>query len=217
MSSKLDKDLNAFLNIYNNFEYDERSGKQLSMLSGEIDICGTDGDYWDSFNIEIYINKETYPFCIPIIIETSKRIVRHKDWHISSEGICCLDIHHELEYQCRKGINIVSFYQNKIYPYFANTVYKKREGHYANGEYLHDFGAVIEFYKKRLNLTNVKIIIELLDSIFKNTIPKRNDKCFCYSNLKYKKCHLKEVEILRSLPKERIVKDLKGFNEYVNK
>ena len=118
INERLKKDITAFLDIYNKFEYDERPKMKASLVKGEIDICDVKGNYWDSFDIEIYINKNEYPFCIPLVIEKSKKIERNLNWHINDEGVCCLDIEHQLEFLAIRGINIMSFFQEKIYPFF---------------------------------------------------------------------------------------------------
>jgi hypothetical protein len=208
----LENDIKEFLNLYGKFAYEERSGKQYSILKGEVDICDVKGNYWNSFNIEIYIDKQKYPFCIPNVIENSKAIERESDWHISEEGVCCLDIDHKLEYLSKRGINIISFFQEKIYPFFANALYKKNNnGTYANGEYSHNFDGIVQFYKEKLILTDISKIIQILESIINNKIPTRNKLCLCGKNIKIKNCHLKAMIFLKSLSKDRILKDLDGF------
>ena len=210
-NSKLDKDLKAFLDLYSKFIYYERPEKQYSLLKGDIEICDIDGNYWDTFEIEIYIDKHKYPYHVPIVVESSKIIKRDDDWHISDKGVCCLDIDHELEYLSKRGINITDFYQKKIYPYFTNTLYKIKNGEYANGEYLHNFDGIIQFYREKLQISDIKVILVILDKIIENKVPGRNSMCLCGSERKIKNCHLKSIDFLKTLSKDRILKDLKGF------
>ena len=207
INSLLKKDITQFLNIYPKFSYDERTKMKYSILTGEIDICDVNGNYWDTFKIAIHLEKSKYPHTIPLVKETSRKIIRNDDWHISDDGFCCLDIDHELEYLSKRGINITSFYQKYIYPFFANTLYKKQNGEYANNEYNHDFEGVIQFYKEKLKLNDVFLIIKILNVILINKIPERNQLCVCGNNIKIKKCHLNTIDYLKSLSKERIKKD----------
>lgn len=207
----LERNINSFLNTYPKFKYYERKKKKCSILKGVIDICDVDGNYWDSFNIEIFIEKQKYPYCVPIVKETSKIIERVDEWHISKDGFCCLDIDHELEYLSKSGINIISFYQEKIYPFFTNSLYKMKEGNYANEEYKHHFDGVIQFYDERLKLKDVSVIIKILTSVMDNDIPGRNQFCVCGKQVKIKKCHLVAINFLKSLSKDRILKDINIF------
>jgi hypothetical protein len=216
MTNKLlEKDIIQFINTYPKFKYSERPKMKCSLLTGVVDVCGVNGKYWSSFEIEIYIDKQKYPFCVPIIKEASNRIEREKDWHISEDGICCLDIHHELEYLAKRGINMVSFYQKKIYPFFTNTIYKIKNGKYANEEYKHDFDGVIQFYSEKLKLKDNAVIIKIISSILNNNCPGRNEYCICDKQVKFKKCHWTAVSFLKSLSKERLKKDLIGFQELI--
>lgn len=211
-NNSLDKDITSFLNTYPKFKYYERQKKKCSIIKGEIDICDVDGNYWNSFKIEIYIEKLKYPYCVPIIKETSRKIKRDDEWHISKDGFCCLDIDHELEYMSKSGIKIISFYQEKVYPFFTNALYKMKNGSYANEEYKHHFDGVVQFYYQKLKLKDVSIIKKILTSVLNNDIPGRNQYCVCGEEIKIKNCHLSTINFLKSLSKERIRKDMDGFN-----
>ncbi len=216
-NSKLDKDLKVFLDLYSKFTYNERPKKQCLLLKGDIDICDIDGNYWDTFEIEIYIDKSKYPHHAPIVVESSNIIKRDIDWHISKDGICCLDIDHEIEYLSKRGVNITAFYQKKIYPYFTNTLYRIKNGEYANGEYLHNFDGIIQFYREKLQISDIKVILRILSRIIENKVPGRNSMCLCGSEKKIKKCHLESIDFLKSLSKDRIIKDLEGFKNHQQK
>lgn len=211
-NQQLEKDLKSFLEIYPSYSYKKRYGKRYSPLKGEIDVCDTAGNYLESFDIEIWLDNDQYPHSIPLVRERSNKIERHEDWHIDNDGYCCLDIEHELEYKAKRGIELVSFYQNDIYPFFANTLYKINFGSYANGEYGHSFRGVEQFYDEKLQLKDHSLIIKILEAVLNNKIPGRNDRpCICGLNKKFKRCHLKCISFLQSLSKERLLKDLAGF------
>lgn len=211
-NSQLEKDVNSFLEIYPSYSYHKPFGKKYSKIKGEIDVCDTEGNYLDSFAIEILLNNDRYPYIIPIVRECSKKIERHEDWHIDNNGYCCLDIEHVLEFKAKQGIKIVEFYQNCIYPFFANTLYKMNFGKYSNGEYSHFFNGVTQFYEEKLMLTDSVLIIKILKAILNNTIPGRNNRpCICGLDKKFKKCHLESFNFLQFISKERLIKDLTGF------
>jgi hypothetical protein len=213
----LERNISHFLNTYPKFKYSERPKKKCSILKGTIDICDVDGNYWDSFKIEIFIEKQKYPYIVPIVKETSVKIKRDDKWHISEDGFCCLDIDHELEYKSKRGINITSFYQEKIYPFFTNALYKMKKGNYANEEYEHHFDGVIQFYNEKLQLKDNSVIVKILTSVINNDIPGRNQFCVCGEEIKIKNCHLSTIDFLKSLSKDRIQKDLDGFKKSLSK
>lgn len=212
----LERDISKFLNTYAKFTYKAKSKMKYSILKGEIDICDINGNYWNSFNIVIYIEQQRYPYTVPLVQEVSEKLKREDDWHLDKNGYCCLDIDHELEYMSKKGINISSFYQEKIYPFFTNSLYKKRNGNYASSEYKHHFKGVIQFYNEKLKLNDFSVIIKILDAVIENEIPGRNQPCICGSDTKIKKCHLVIIDFLKTLSKARLQKDLEGFNELLS-
>lgn len=213
-NQKLEKDVRSFLDIYPSYSYNKVYGKGYSIIRGEIDICDIYGNYLDYFDIEIRLDNGGYPFSIPLIRERSTKIERHEDWHIDKEGCCCLDIDHELEYIAKKGVELVWFYQNIVYPFFSNTLYKMNFGRYSNGEYDHYFKGVEQFYSEKLLLRDNLLIIKILKAVLGNTIPGRNDKpCICGQDKKFKRCHSKCFDFLRCLSRERLLKDLAGFED----
>lgn len=191
------------------------SKNQCWVIKGYLDICDTKGVYWDTFNILIII-PESYPFCVPRVFEISKNIPRDEDWHISKEGLCCLDIDHRMMLLGSKGINIADFIASLIYPFFANQLYRINIGSYAAGEYKHGFEGVLQFYAEQLNIKNAGTAIKILDGILSRNLPSRNHTCLC-GEKKYKKCHLISTEFLLQIPKERLTKDLEEFKNVVKR
>lgn len=182
-------------------------------LQGDLDIFDDQGEYWNTFEIAVLIPK-TYPYCVPVLIELSKKIPRDIDWHISQEGLCCVGIIHRLHKQAKRGIRIVHFLQNEVYPYFVNQLYKMETGEYVSGEYEHHFAGIRQFYREDLGLTDIGLVIDILKGILSNEIPGRNDLCFCRMQ-KFKKCihHYNSVNYLKNLDRERLEKDIQGFTE----
>lgn len=183
------------------------------VISGELDICDVKGDYWNTFSITIGI-PQSYPNCIPCVIENSTLIPRDIDWHISQEGACCVDIEHNLIAMSKRGINIYSFINEKVYPYFANQIFKMEEKNYAGEEYAHHLDGIIQYYIEDHNLTDIDTVILMLEAIVANTNIGRNKKCPCKSDKKVKDCHLDSIETIKSLGKERVQKDVEEINEF---
>lgn len=212
----LDKDVREFLDLYPKFKFSQSSKNNFAFLEGEVDICDIRGQYLDSFVIRILIKNNVYPYAFPLVQEISKKIERNMEWHIDKDGFCCLDIEHKLIKMAQRGINLIHFYQEKIYPFFSNTVYKKRYNEYANGEYPHFFEGVKSFYLDELGLEDVNFVVKVLGEVVHNRIPGRNDICICNQN-KYKKCkHYSSIEFLHSLPLSKVTSDLKEFRNEIS-
>ena len=203
-------DIDTVIRYYPKLTYCSEGKKEY--LKGYLDICDTKGNYWDTFLIKIII-PEKYPYGVPILIELKNKIRRIDERHISEEGICCVDIDHELLYLSRKGIRLIDFMNDKVYPFFANQVYYDNEKKYVSEEYEHHFNGVVQFYHERLKLTRVELIISILELVLSNKIPGRNDNCLCNSGKKTKNFHGDAFNFLKWMGKERIQKDLNGFIE----
>jgi len=206
MNSKLQNDIRQFIELYPIFSLLKTTDEKAE-LEGVIDIVDTDGNYWDSYDIKIVVLIRKYPNIIPQVYESSKKIIRENDWHISADGECCLDITHNLILLQNKGVDLISFYQKKIYPFFANHQYKLRTGNYANGDYPHLVDGIKYFYENEIGLFDFELIIKILSSILKNRLPEKLAICICGQN-KYKHCHLTIVTKLIRFGKQRLSEDL---------
>lgn len=206
----LKEDLVETENRFPKLKFNLLSGDKIGVLEGQLDICDTTGDYWDTFTIAILI-PNSYPFCVPIVIERSSIIPRQIDRHISEEGVCCLDIEHRLLYLAKKGIRLSDFIATKVYPYLANQLYFREKGCYAGEEYAHFFEGIKQFYAEDLGLSDPINALCFLQLILTNCLPGRNEKCPCGSQTKYKNCHSSSIDLLRLVGKERLKKDVEGF------
>lgn len=214
--TKLEKDIDTFCDVYPSFKYYKNSNKKFCYLMGDLDVCDLEGNFYNTFRIKIFLNKDQYPYSVPTVQEITKNIDRTDDNHLDEDGICCLDIEHNLEKNSKKGIQLTTFYREKIYPFFANFIFKQDAGNYANGEYAHFFDGVVQYYKEELKIDDLQTITKIIYSVASNTIPNRNEMCLCGSNLKIKNCHLTEIMPLKSLSKKRLISDLINFEKFVD-
>lgn len=214
-SYNLDTELKHFLTKYYAFEKVEYPNKQFVVLEGKIDVLDDANAYWGSFEVQIILNKNEYPYTIPVVVEKSKVIDRTDDLHISKGGACCLDIPHVLDRMKRRGIRFTIFYQNVIYPFFANYHYHSDKKKYANGEYKHGFDGVIQFYEEEHQLTNIEYIISLLKVAVGSQKPERNSTCPICGKTKFKKCCGKKVLELLPYGHDRLKKDLEAFSHHL--
>lgn len=210
MKVSIQKDIKKFVEKYPKFSMIPIDNTNYIKLQGVIDIVDIEGVYWDSYEISILLLKQNYPHITPKVFETTEKIKREDDWHISVNGECCLDIIHKMILLENKGIDIISFYQNKIYPFFANHAFKLKTGEYANGDYPHQFDGIKYFYENDLRLKDVDLTILLLTSITNHKLPSRNAICLCKQR-KYKYCHLPIAKKLMLFGQKRLLDDLLFF------
>ncbi|SRX76371.1 hypothetical protein [Aequorivita antarctica] len=202
----LDKHIKEFLELYHNFRLVDSNRKHIATLQGTITIVDENNQIWSDYDIRIEIS-HAYPYTIPSIYEESKLIERDWEFHISKEGKCCLDIHHSMLLKRRKGISLINFYQNVIYPFFANHQYKVNEGSYANGEYKHFEKGIIQYYEEELDLTDRDYILKLIDSAILGTKYARNNTCTICGSPKFKKCCLPKINKLTLFGKDQLKTD----------
>jgi len=209
----IDVEVKHFLDKYYAFEIVEYPNKRFVVLEGKIDIVDDANDYWGSFDIQIILDREEYPYTIPIVTEKSNIIDRSDDLHISKEGICCLDIPHVLERMKRRGISFRSFYKEVIYPFFSNYHYYSDKKRYANGEYKHGFYGIVQYYEEEHELKDKEYIISLLKIAVSKSKPERNSTCPICGKPKFKKCCGKKILELLPYGRDRLEKDLKIFRD----
>lgn len=214
MKNYFQSEIDKFISLYPNFSIRDISASNKA-LRGNIDIVDVKGDLWGTYEIEIIVPREHYPYVTPFVFEISAKVERTEDWHVSDTGLCCLDITHNLILLEKRRLNLISFYQEKIYPFFANHTYKMHTGRYANGDYPHEFEGVKFFYENDLGLKDTGFTIHLLDCIVNRKLPERNSLCLC-GKYKYKKCHMPIVERLLSFGYPQLMDDLGQFrNEMI--
>lgn len=214
--SIIKKDITEFLKIYHKFKHVTLEKFDCDALYGKIDVVDIENQHWKSYTILITI-KSSYPYTIPLVYEMSENIKRDWDYHISKDGYCCLDITHELILRKRIGINIIEFYREVIYPFFANHQYRVIEGEYANGEYKHFDNGVIQYYEVELGLTNQLLVVDLIKEAIKDRKLEPNKTCPICGNSKHKKCCGPKIKKLRLFGKNRLENDLKIFESAKSK
>jgi hypothetical protein len=208
--SSFEKDFKRITNTYPKLGYTWNDQAAGWIISGELDICDQAGLYWDTFNIGILI-PSTYPYAVPVTVERNQVIPREMDWHISPEGLCCVDIPHSLLLASRKGIRLAAYMEDKVYPFFANFLHKLHKGCYAGEEYEHHFDGVLQFYRGELSIESPETAIILLKLVINQRDISPNKPCPCGSGKKLKFCHGQALPLLKSLGTKVLKEDLAEF------
>jgi len=212
--NNLNNDIESFLGKYFSFEKVESPKLGYLALEGKISVVDSKDKLWGHFEVLILINESEYPYTIPIVIEKTNIINRDWDFHISKDGVCCLDIPHKLLKIKKKGVFFEEFYREVIYPFFANYHFKKSTGDYANGEYNHHFAGIVQYYREEYGLDNTEDIIALLETATYGIKYQPNKKCPLCGGHKYKKCCRKKVYKLRGYGQPQLNIDLALFKQH---
>lgn len=186
-------------------------------INGVIDVIDDEGGYWDSYEVSI-VMLDDYPDSLPILVETSNKIERHIDWHMISGGVCCLSTQAKMFYELKGDITLVKWLNEFAHPFLANHVYRLKTGHYANEEFSHGNKGILEGWKKIIQVEdNIQILTYLQQMIGIKGL-SLNQKCFCGSGKKYKRCYLlNRKDHLLNIPTSQIVKDINALSKEIYK
>ena len=197
---------------YNNLLPPEKVGEGF-VIKGNIDVVDGDGGYWDTYEVNVLIPK-SYPLELPILIETSKKIERHEDWH-NRDGICCLSTNAKMYSVLGKDITLLNWLEKFAHPFLANHVFRIKTGNYANNEFAHGTEGIIQGYRELFNITSPYEVINILQLICGIKKLDRNDPCFCNNDKKYKRCFLVDQKShYLNIPYENIKRDLIEIMKY---
>lgn len=159
--------------------YDEN----LNQFRGYLEV-----DENDVYKIEIDLNP--FPDSFPLVKEIGERIPHLSDRHIYDSGYCCFTTKANENILLKSKVKTIPFFINEIVvPYFLNQSYYEITGEYKHGEYSHGVSGTIEGYGDILRVKNVWIIYNMLLARSNNYNIGVNDKCYCGSRKKIKKCH----------------------------
>lgn len=186
-----------FIKDYPNFDYSENENK-IPELYGDLKLTDNQGNIIDTYQIKVLCSPN-YPSAFPFVYETAGRIPINVDWHVFSDGHCCICSIPEEAIICNNGITLESFIENQVKPYFFNQKYREMNGFFLN-ERSHGQRGNIEFFEDLFRTKDFQKIIQYLLFIKSNEEPDRVSKCFCGSGLKYRNCHKQQFRLIKSLP-----------------
>lgn len=213
----LKKDIENVVEHFPHLMHKEEEGNNF--LIGKIDVFDdSESVYFDTFTIKITIPHK-YPYAFPKLYELEDKIPKTADRHVFTDSkACCLAIPQVIEIEERKGISIFDFIKRYVLPYLANQLYYENnpDKKWANGEYKHGFEGIVQYYCEVLEVSTLEELHKELKNYLEIKV-KRNDKCFCGSGLKYKKCHLIKTLPLSKISTKTIRNDFDQLTEYLEK
>lgn len=180
------------------------NSKKISALSGNIVIRDEKDIYQGDFEIKILIN-ENYPFHFPEMYELSNKIPRTPERHINDKGLTCVEVEPLQYIIAQKGISLLQYISTYAYKYFCAQLYYDSKNQSTGNEWKHHEEGIKEYFYLLLGSQNAGFINESLELIISNSLPERNDKCFCGSDHKYKFCHIHIIEVLKNIPINKLM------------
>ncbi len=184
-------------------------------LRGQLAIVDEEDTLWHTYDVEIH-HTENYPKSFPIVYETGGAIQRIADWHINSDGSCCLDNEFSQQIKCFKGIKLIDFIRNELLPWLANQSYRRVTGNYVNGEQGHGDIGRIEFFMLELKAPNLKVCVEWMIELAKRQKLPRQATCFCGSGNKWRHCHKPIFEKLQPISSVALAWAIRRFLSFLN-
>lgn len=129
-----------------------------------------------------------YPNKFPYVYEIGRRIMPNIDWHFYPDGHCCLKSPPEEFIICRKGINLRTFIDTIVVPYFFNQKHRETFGYFLK-EMPHGDAGIIQSLQDIIGSTDIVFLYKALKYALKRIKVERTDYCFCGSGKKFRKCH----------------------------
>lgn len=181
----------------------------LWVIYGRLDIIDKNGANWDTYEVKIEFPEE-YPTDVPKFFEEEGKIERDKNWHVSGNGSCCLGPRVKMLLELSDGITLARWLELQAIPFLANHYLKKKTGKYIGDEFPHGAKGILKFYGQWWKLENKDEIVAQLRKISGRVKIGRNERCYCDSGIKYKKCHLRATDYM-GVPITVFSKDLRDI------
>lgn len=161
----------------------------------------------ESFDIEIIVPKK-YPNVFPFVFLKDNKVERIEEFHISPEGLICLEHTYICNALAYSGIRLYDFINYYLAKYFSWILVKKYGDSSRLEEWAHQGSGTKQLFETLLGTTDKDKILNFVSNYCNVQKSRRNDKCYCGSNKKLKKCHESEVKFLSKTMKEQIIKDI---------
>ena len=162
---------------------------------------------FDRYEVSIRFPQD-YPKCFPKVIETSKKIPRKDYRHVNPDGTLCLAVEPEEKGIVKNGISFTFFLEKVLVPHLSRETFCELNKSYEDGEYSHGIDGFWEYFEGILLTSDrIEILVEL-EKIIYSKRQNRNEKCYCNSGMKFKKCHLERWNKIMRSGNDYLVKTL---------
>lgn len=156
--------------------------------------------YFLNHNIQMEIPK-SYPRELPLVFELGEKKIKNFP-HINPDkkGSFCLGTEMDLRKMLKPKYSLVRYVQ-LVAEFLGTYKYYNEYGIFPYGDRSHGEKGIIEAYKDLLSVNTTQQVLNLMKiKNLKNSY--RNQKCPCNSEIKFKKCHWKIMNIIFRNPLE---------------
>lgn len=165
---------------------------------------GLTGRFWvpenrhlGEWEIQI-ITLSGYPYTFPVLREISGFIPVCPDRHMDAGHIACTENTFKANLRARQGISLLQFIEAFVVRYFKWQLLYECEAH---RPFLKSWGhgddGLREFIYETLESTDIFFIQKVLKKLADKVKIGRNMPCICGSQIKFKKCHIYNMNLLR--------------------
>lgn len=184
----LDHDIRQTIGQFPDLKYRVTS-KNQRVLEGQFHINDDEGVKMDSVELKI-IYPDSFPYIYPAVIETGGRFSRmHGQMHLNGDGTLCLTSPQQERVDCYSGINTLLFFDQILVPNLSWRICVLENIPFERKEFGHSMDGIIQSYQELLVMKQPASIHEFINRFLNNSLPERNQDCFCGSGKKYKVCH----------------------------
>lgn len=175
----------------------QKSGQALRLKksAGQIQVIGTWKVNWqneivDSYHLKI-VFPDDYPVGAPQVYETSNKIPRTKERHLTPHRNweACLFVSLARWEVWPLGESFYKFLMGPLSDFFISQSYFELHKKWPFGDYLHEMEGQIQYLKQKLNLIDNISVLPFLNFLINTTGNATNAKCPCKSKKKVSDCH----------------------------
>lgn len=165
--------VNSLLQIYDKLHIEKESNQEI-ILTGEILVNRTASSYtlYKTYHIEVHIpfefDKLPYVFDIGNAIDSNNN-------HQYKDGPLCLETDFAIRIRFVDGLNLVSWMQEFVEPYFFSYEYYQRFGCFPFGERSHGIEGVLQsfgdVFQETDNIKVCKILMFIYSDRYRGHLP----------------------------------------------
>lgn len=173
-----------FVKSYPRMNYHKESDK----ISGVVKVnhIFNDERIIDEYNVVIQLNSYDQNK-LPDVYERDGMIPRRFN-HQFIDGSLCLATIGDQKLFFREGKALTDWYEAYVIPYFYSVSYFLEYNTYPFGDRKHGYLGILEFYKEKFDVSNLREAYLLLDFIV-NGVYRGHLKCPCGSEKRLRNCH----------------------------
>ncbi len=149
----------------------------------------------DRYKIEIEVPYD-YPDSIPVVRDIGGRIPRTPEFHMFSDGRCCLFVPDAKEEVLPKGSSFLDFLNGPVRNFFLGQALVFRGQPWPFGERAHGLNGIMEYLTELVGTPDLQTIVNYLNYMSRPNV-KGHWPCPCGSGKCLRNCHFKHLLQLR--------------------